>query len=92
MSPLSFPTSPVIPAAFNRPSVMPDVGNRLSVIPDVFNRESKAFPRQCRTNEGTEEKNTGFPLKTCGNDRGGEPAGMTEERTGGHDRRGERRT
>ena len=63
MSPLSFPTSPVIPDAFNRPSVIPDVGNRLSVIPDVFNRESKAFPRQCRTNEGTEEKKHWIPAK-----------------------------
>ena len=42
-----------------------------SVIPDVFNRESKVFPMQCHTNEGTKEKDTGFPLKTCGNDRGG---------------------
>ena len=33
-----------------------------SVIPDVFNRESMAFPKQGRTNERTEEKNTGFPL------------------------------
>ena len=39
-----------------RASVIPNVGNRLSVIPDVFNRESKAFPRQGHTNEGTEEK------------------------------------
>ena len=50
-------------------------------------------------NEGTEEKDTGFPLTTGGNDRGG-PAGMTggtsrndrDDRagmtgeTGGHDR------
>ena len=36
--------------------MIPNVGNRLSVIPDVFNRESKAFPRQGHTNEGTEEK------------------------------------
>ena len=55
------------------------------VIPDVFNRESRAFSMQRRTNEGTEEKNTGFPLKTGGNDRRGTggndkggPAGMTE--------------
>ena len=40
---------------------------------------------QGRTNEGTEEKDTGFPLKTCGNDRRGQSgndrgvkAGMTE--------------
>ena len=49
------------------------------VIPDVFNRESRAFSMQRRTNEGTEEKNTGFPLKTGGKDRRG---------TGGKDRRG----
>ena len=42
-----------------------------AVIPDVFNRESTAFSRQGHMNEGTEEKNTGFPLKPCGNDRGG---------------------
>jgi len=47
------------------------------VIPDVFNRESMAFPMQRHTNEGTEEKDSGFPLKTGGNDRRG-PAGMTE--------------
>ncbi len=47
------------------------------VIPDVFNRESRAFPMQGHPNEGTEEKNTGFPLKTGGHDRRG-PAGMTE--------------
>ena len=40
-----------------------------SVIPDVFNRESRIFPTQRHMNEGTKEKDTGFPLKTCGNDR-----------------------
>ena len=49
-----------------------------SVIPDIFNRES--IPMQGHTNEGTEEKDTGFPLtlsptfvigETGGNDRGG---------------------
>ena len=42
-----------------------------TVIPDIFNRESRAFPIQGHTNEGTEEKDTGFPLTTGGNDRGG---------------------
>ena len=46
------------------------------VIPDVFNRESMAFPMQGHTNEGTEEKNSGFPLKTGGNDRGGRREGQ----------------
>ena len=46
-----------------------------SVIPDVFNRESRIFPMQGHTKEGTKEKDTGFPLETCGNDRG-EEAGM----------------
>ena len=41
-----------------------------TVIPDIFNRESRAFPIQGHTNEGTEEKDTGFPLTTGGNDRG----------------------
>ena len=41
------------------------------VIPDFFNRESMDFPMQGHTNEGIEEKDTGFPLTTCGNDRGG---------------------
>jgi len=36
-----------------------------------------AFSMQGHTNDGTEEKNTGFPLKTGGKDKGG-PAGMTE--------------
>ena len=48
------------------------------VIPDVFNRESKVFPKQGYTNEGI-EKNTGFPLTTCGNDKRG---------TGGNDKGG----
>ena len=48
-----------------------------SVIPDVFNRESMAVPMRGHTNEGTEEKDTGFPLTTGGNDRGAR-AGMTE--------------
>ena len=46
-----------------------------SVIPDVFNRESMTLPMQDPTNEGTEEKDSGFPLTTGGNDRGGR-AGM----------------
>ena len=33
---------------------------------------------QGHTNEGTEEKDTGFPLKTGGIDRRGEPAGLTD--------------
>ena len=47
------------------------------VIPDVFNRESMPFPMQGHTNDGTEEKDSGFPLKTGGKDRGG-PTGRTE--------------
>ena len=43
----------------------------LSVIPDVFNRESRIFPRPGHTNAGSKEKDTGFPLTPCGNDRGG---------------------
>ena len=75
-SPMSFPTFSISRChsrCFQSPSV----------IPDVFNRESRAFPIQGHPNEGTEEKDTGFPLKTCGNDRGyrrarqGRPAGMT---------------
>ena len=58
-------------------SVMPDVFNPPSVIPDVFNRESMVFPMQSHPKKGTEEKDAGFPLTTCGNDRGG-PAGITE--------------
>ena len=48
-----------------------------AVMPDIFNRESTSSPTQGHTNKGTEEKNTGFPLTTGGNDRGG-PAGMTK--------------
>ncbi len=59
------------------PAVIPDVVNPPSVIPDVINRESTAFSHAGPPEEGTEEKDTGFPLKTGGNDRGG-PAGMTE--------------
>ncbi len=47
----------------------------LSVIPDVFNRESRIFPRPGHTNGGTKEKDRGFPLKPCGNDRGGSASG-----------------
>ena len=43
-----------------------------------------AFPMQEHMNEGTEEQDTGFPLTTGGNDRGG-PAGLTKG-TGGPDR------
>ena len=70
--------SSVIPDVVNRPSVIPDVVNHPSVIPDVCNRESMAFPHTGpHPNKGTEEKNPGFPLKTCGNDRGAR-AGMTK--------------
>ena len=48
------------------------------VIPDIVNRESMAFPMQSHTNEGIEEQDTGFPLTTGGNDRGGGAGGMTE--------------
>ena len=43
-----------------------------------------AFPMQSHTNEGIEEKDTGFPLTTGGNDRGARSGhdrgagGMTE--------------
>ena len=70
----------VIPDAVNRPSVILDIVNRPSVLPDICNRESKAFsPDRAARMKGTEKKNTGFPLKTGGHDRGG---------TGGHDRGG----
>ena len=94
----------VIPDVGNRPSVVPDVGNPLSVIPDIFNRESKSSPMPAHTNKGTKKQNTGFPLTTGGNDRGG-PTGMTEghpppsplpgegrgEGVSGHDKRGQGR-
>ena len=54
-----------------------------SVIPDVFNRESMAFPMQDHTNEETEEKDTGFPLTTGGNDRGGRR--VCQRELSGHD-------
>ena len=66
--PMSFPTSSIPP----------------SVIPDVFNRESMTFPMQDPTNEGTEEKDTGFPLTTGGNDRGDQRA--CQRGPSGHDR------
>ena len=63
--PMSFPTFP-IPCCHSRrfqsPAVIPHVFNPPAVIPDIFNRESTAFPMQAHTNEGTEEKDTGFPL------------------------------
>ena len=64
---------------FQSPAVIPDIVNPPSVIPDIVNRESMTFPMQAHTNKrkGTEEKNTGFPLTTGGNDRGG---------AGGHDK------
>ncbi len=66
-----------IPDVFTSPSVIPDVLNPPSVIPDVFNRESTGCSQVGgQTNERTEEKDTGFPLKTGGNDRM-ERAGMT---------------
>ena len=54
-----------------------------SVIPDIFNRES--IPMQGHPNEGTEEKDTGFPLTTGGNDRGDRRAG--QKGASGQDRR-----
>ena len=44
------------------------------------------FPMQGHTNEKGQKKKTGFPLKTCGNDREERPAGDDREGTGGHDR------
>ena len=43
------------------------------------------FLMQGHTNE-KDKKNTGFPLKTCGNDREERPAGDDREGTSGHDR------
>ena len=73
------------------PSVIPDVFQSPSVIPDVVNREF--IPMQGHTNEGTEKKDTGFPLKTGGNDRGDRLAGQKgavgrTEGGRGQDRRG----
>ena len=51
--------------------------NLPAVIPDIFNRESTVFPMQAHSNKVTEKKDTGFPLTTGGNDRGG-PPGWTE--------------
>ena len=68
--PPSFPTLSIPlchPRCCQFPSVIPTFPP--SVIPDIFNRESMVFPKQCRPNEETKEKDTGFPLKTCGNDR-----------------------
>ena len=53
-----------------------------SVIPDIFNRESMGFPMQDHTNEETEEKDSGFPLTTGGNDRGGPSRHDREDRAG----------
>ena len=54
-----------------RSSVIPDIPSASpSVIPDIFNRESRSFSQQGYMKEGTRKKDTGFPLKTCGNDRG----------------------
>ena len=53
-----------------------------AVIPAVFNRESTAFPMQDHVNEGTKEKDAGFPLTLS-------PTFVIGE-TGGHDR-GDRR-
>ena len=44
------------------------------------------FPSRATQMKRTKEKNTGFPLKTCGNDREERPAGDDREGTGGHDR------
>ena len=73
---MSFPTSS-IPFRHSRHLQPP------SVIPDVFNRESMAFPMQDHTSEGTEEKDTGFPLTTGGNDRGGRR--VCQRELSGHD-------
>ena len=78
--PPSFPTF-LIPLCHSRCFQSP------SVIPDVVNRESRAFPMQGHTNEGTEKKDTGFPLTTGGNDRGG-TGGNDRGGTGGSDRGG----
>ena len=55
------------------PSVIPD--RPPSVIPDVFNRESRGFFPYRGTRRKGQKRKTGFPLETCGNDRG-EEAGM----------------
>ena len=61
-----------VPEGLQNPWLFPmrDTRFRPAVIPDIFNRESMVFPMQAHTNEGTEKKDTGFPLKTGGNDRG----------------------
>ena len=59
---------------------MPDMFNPPSVIPDVINRESMVFP--CMPKQIKEQKNTGFPLTTGGNDRGGAGGNDKGARTG----------
>ena len=80
-----FPLCP-IPDILNPPSVHGVA--RLLVLRLCHSRRFQSgihglFPRGGHTNERTEEKDTGFPLKTGGNDRGGgenegeERVGMT---------------
>ena len=86
-SPLpSFPTFPpsVIPDVFP-PSVVPDVSpfchsRRFPLLsfPTFSIGNPGFFPSRATQMKRTKEKKTGFPLKTCGNDREG---------TGRHDRR-----
>jgi len=69
----------VIPDIFNPPSVVPDVFNPTLSFPTFSIGNPRAVPTWGHTNERTEEKDTGFPLKTGGNDRMAR-AGMTEGR------------
>ena len=76
----------VIPDIFNPPSVVPDVFNPPLSFPTFSIGNPRAVPMWGHTNERTEEKDTGFPLKTVGNDKRRE-AGMTRGE-GGNDERG----
>ena len=74
---------PMSSRCFQSPSVIPDVFNRESMafpmwghtippmsFPTSLIGNPWLFPMQDHTNEGTEEKDTGFPLTTGGNDKG----------------------
>ena len=63
-----------------------------AVIPDIFIGNPGLFPCRVTRMKGTEEKDTGFPLTTGGNDRGGRRhdggvrAGLWPVVSGGHSR------
>ena len=83
-----FPTFSIPPLPFPMFSIPP-----LS-FPTSLIGNPRAVPMWVHTNERTEEKDAGFPLKPGGNDKGREAgmteeeAGMTEERAGMTERRG----